>query len=372
MLPTQLAPFQCCASCTLVASTHCNIRLSEVSVSAKNCQLCDLLLRKVKPYCDDDELNVQIVRERSWLKVGSKGPRIIRLCSDSGQFTCARQSHCLLYVCTTEGSVDTGQDIQISFPVLPEAENPARFALLQAWLHWCDKSKSHSCIKHDAESKTALPTRLLCVGNLDDPDYDPDVLRLDLATQINGRKYIALSHCWGKLPVEDKKQFCTTRENIDRRQEGFSISELPKTFQDAIRVTRELRIQYLWIDSLCIIQYGDDNEDWNREFGRMEEVFASAYCTIAATSAVDSKAGFLKRNVSSEYAYVQDASGQRFYICTDIDDFDNDVEKAQLNTRAWVMQERILSRRTIHFSSNQIYFECGQGIYCENLTRLER
>jgi hypothetical protein len=98
---------------------------------------------------------------------------------------------------------------------------------------------------------------------------------------------------------------------------------------------------------------------------------ASAYCTIAATSAIDSNAGFLKRNVSSEYVYAQDASGRRFYVCTDIDDFDNDVEKAQLNTRAWVMQERVLSRRTIHFSANLIYFECGEGVYCENLTRLE-
>lgn len=35
------------------------------------------------------------------------------------------------------------------------------------------------------------------------------------------------------------------------------------------------------------------------------------------------------------------------------------------------MQERVLSRRTIHFSANQTYFECGTGVYCENLTRLE-
>src|SRR5207247_1734051 len=84
VLSTQLSPFQCCASCTSVVSAHCNIRFSEVSVSAKNCQLCNLLFRKVKPHCTDDELNVQIVRERSWLKVGSKGPRILRLCSDQG------------------------------------------------------------------------------------------------------------------------------------------------------------------------------------------------------------------------------------------------------------------------------------------------
>ena len=287
-------------------------------------------------------------------------------------------------------------DIQISFPVLPEAESPIRFALLRAWLRWCDKSydcnKHHvesntellarllyvghpgdpNYNKHHVESNTELPTRLLYVGHPDDPDYNPDILRLNCATQIDGGKYIALSHCWGELPIEDKKQFCTTQDNIVQRLRGFSISDLPMTFQDAVKVTRELRVPYLWIDSLCIIQYEDNEEDWKHESRRMEKVFSLAYCTIAATSAVNSKAGFLKRNVSTEYIFVQDASGRRFYVCTGIDDFNNDVEKARLNTRAWVMQERVLSRRTIHFSNNQIYWECGEGVYCENLTKLER
>ena len=265
---------------------------------------------------------------------------------------------------------DPDNDIQISFPVLPEAESPTQFALLRAWLCWCNES--HDCNKHYIESNTELPTRLLYVGDPDDPDYNPNVLRLNYNTEINGGKYIALSHCWGELPIEDKKQFCTTQGNIVQRLRGFSISDLPKTFQDAVKVTRELRVLYLWIDSLCIIQYEDNEEDWKLECGRMEKAFSLAYCTIAATSAVHSKAGFLKRNVSTEYVLVQDASGRRFYICTGMDDFDNDVEKARLNTRAWVMQERVLSRRTIHFSNNQTYWECGEGVYCENLTRLKR
>ena len=275
-------------------------------------------------------------------------------------------THCISL--RTEYLADPDNDIQISFPVLPEAESPTRFALLRAWLRWCDES--HDCNKHHIESNTELPTRLLYVGDPDDPNYDPDVLRLDCATQKG--KYIALSHCWGELPIEDKKQFCTTQDNIVQRRRGFSISDLPKTFQDAVKVTRELRVPYLWIDSLCIIQYEHDGKDWKRESRRMEEVFSLAYCTIAATSAVHSKAGFLERNVSTEYVLIQDASGRRFYISADMDDFDNDVEKARLNTRAWVMQERILSRRTIHFSAKQIYWECGEGIYCENLTRLKR
>jgi len=159
---------------------------------------------------------------------------------------------------------------------------------------------------------------------------------------------------------------------MSQRLEGFNLSELPKTFQDAVIVTRELGVQYLWIDSLCIIQYGDNGEDWRSESCRMETVFSHAYCTIAATAAVDSNAGFLQRDVKFDHVYVQNASGKQFYISADIDDFDNNVDKALLNTRAWVMQEGVLARRTIHFSANQTYWECGKGVHCENLTILKR
>ena len=65
----------------------------------------------------------------------------------------------------------------------------------------------------------------------------------------------------------------------------------------------------------------------------MEDVFASAYCTIAATSAVDSNAGFLARNRSTEYVRFQDTVGNQVYVCAYIDNFKNDVEQAELNKR---------------------------------------
>ncbi|KAF2181009.1 HET-domain-containing protein, partial [Zopfia rhizophila CBS 207.26] len=121
------------------------------------------------------------------------------------------------------------------------------FALLRAWLRWCDKS--HNCNEHNPKSKVALPTRLLYVG-----DPDPDVLCLYCPKKKDSVKYVALSHCWGKHPpTKNSPQFCTTNDNIKSRLEGFSFSELPKTFRDAVQVTPELGIQYLWIDSLCII-----------------------------------------------------------------------------------------------------------------------
>lgn len=280
------------------------------------------------------------------------------------------QAPCLLHYSATKGSFDTKIHDQTDVLVRPESISSARFELLRTWLHGCDQH-IHCDVRHSKSNQT-LPTRLLWVGDPDNQDCNLDVLRLDTTKDINGANYVALSHCWGKLPTEVKKHFCTTSDNISRRERGFSFWEVPKTFQDAIEVTRELRIPYIWIDSLCIIQYGDNGEDWKREAGRMEEVFSGAYCTIAATSASNSYAGFLQPHREHGYFHAQDTSGNRFYICAGRDDFENDVEKALLNTRAWVMQERVLSRRTIHFSANQVYWECGEGVYSENLTRLER
>ena len=258
----------------------------------------------------------------------------------------------------------------IGYPILPGRSKDSRVALLNAWLRECNES--HDCNTRSKEPEPTFPTRALDIGDANEPRFDAGCVRLVHASEARDQKYIALSHCWGKLSVEKEKSYCTTQENIDQRCKAFRLSELPKTFQDAVEVTRELGVQYLWIDSLCIIQHEDDKADWKREACRMETVYSHAYCTIAATAAVDSNAGFLQRDVKSDYVHVQNTSGEQFYISADIDDFDNDVGRAQLNTRAWVMQESVLSRRTIHFSANQIYWECGRGIHCENLTRLRR
>lgn len=156
-----------------------------------------------------------------------------------------------------------------------------------------------------------------------------------------------MSHCLGDLKKGEVPSYCTTRNNIDKREEGLKITGLPLTFRHAIKVIRDLNLKYLWIDSLCIKQ--GEGGDWEEKFKTMEDVYASAYCTIAAISADDSDAGFLTQRHIGNYIYIQDDLGRQVYIGTDIADFDNEVEKARLNTRAWVIQERFLSPRTIHF-----------------------
>ncbi|KAH8695771.1 hypothetical protein GQ44DRAFT_634672, partial [Phaeosphaeriaceae sp. PMI808] len=67
------------------------------------------------------------------------------------------------------------------------------FALLRAWLRWCDKS--YNCNKRVTKSEALLPTRLLYVG-----DPNPNVLRLYRPRGNDRVKYVALSYCWGEHP----------------------------------------------------------------------------------------------------------------------------------------------------------------------------
>ena len=64
---------------------------------------------------------------------------------------------------------------------------------------------------------------------------------------------------------------------------------LPRTFKDAIQLTRNLGVSYLWIDSLCIIQ--DSMEDWRRESRLMDKVYRYSACNIMAEAAINCDGG---------------------------------------------------------------------------------
>jgi hypothetical protein len=135
-------------------------------------------------------------------------------------------------------------------------------------------------------------------------------------------------------------------------------------------MTRELGHRYLWIDSICIIQ-GPDG-DFNKEAKRMEDVFGSAYCVLAASSAKGQSDGFLtKRDEREHLTFIREGLPP-FHICRFIDDFGQHVLEGSLNKRGWVLQERALARRTIYFTNKQTYWECGGGVRCETLTQMHK
>jgi len=249
----------------------------------------------------------------------------------------------------------------MGIPKLLDAGSMTHLKVLKEWIRCCDNT--HQCYPKNINF---LPTRLLDVS-----DNDSGIIRL--LTNRRGHnergEYVALSHRWG-LPQQHAK-FCTYKSNIEELARGIDVARLPKTFQDAVHVTRGLGLHLLWIDSLCIVQ--DDQDDWETESKFMERVFSSAYCTIAASCAKGTSDGFLKPRPERQCVTMQRPNGDgTYYVCAAIDDFYRDVDQGELNQRGWVLQERALSRRTIYFTETQSYWECGGGVRCETMTQMKK
>jgi hypothetical protein len=79
--------------------------------------------------------------------------------------------------------------------------------------------------------------------------------------------------------------------NITSIRSRIIVKELSNTFQHANIACRQLGIDYLWVDSLCIIQ--DSVSDWNDESVLMSQIYESSVCNLAATTARDGKDGLV-------------------------------------------------------------------------------
>lgn len=160
---------------------------------------------------------------------------------------------------------------------------------------------------------------------------------------------------------------------------------LPKTIQHAIIITRDLDVSYLWVDSLCIVQ--DSTEDRERECAAMGKTYSGSYCNIAATGAQDKEEGCIfERNPAAilstgielsppvllnpngdpiQSPYLANMPSGSYSIMYDEDVWTQDIIDSPLLQRAWVVQERLMAPRNLHFGKRQLAFECGEWIACE-------
>ncbi|TGO48129.1 hypothetical protein BCON_0250g00020 [Botryotinia convoluta] len=253
--------------------------------------------------------------------------------------------------------------------------------LKSPWIEIC--SNEHASCSAAPTNPPFFPTTLIDVGaTIDSPVTLINTCEVS-GLLGKGSPYATLSHCWGKVNV-----IRTLKSNFAQHQRGIYLKNLPKTFQDAIRIVRALEVQYLWIDTLCIIQ--DDTDDWDKESVCMAGIYSNSYVNLAATGAPDSRSGCLiPRTVNVSVDKLVDtksflvhgsihSSGPQTFIRPSFESIHHrystrnslirgltDDKIAPLLTRAWVFQERQLAPRTVHFHSSEMIMECKSGLRCE-------
>ncbi|KAI1775467.1 heterokaryon incompatibility protein-domain-containing protein [Hypoxylon cercidicola] len=169
--------------------------------------------------------------------------------------------------------------------------------------------------------------------------------------------YITLSHCWGEeLPLR------LLSENIDTFRVGIPTDKVPILYMDAALIAIRTGVRYIWIDSLCIIQ--DSSDDWRRESYFMFLVYYHGLFNIEATFSENcSHTLFSSRhpNLLVPHKVTNPATGST-YLWTESNNelwaSKRFIETDSLYKRGWVLQERMLAKRSVIYARRGIFFRC--------------
>lgn len=220
------------------------------------------------------------------------------------------------------------------------------------WLNLC-RAYHPKC--NTSVSPGFTPTRLV----------DLTSSRPRLRTFLTGQPgvgYATLSHCWGvtRRPV-------LTESELDLFHDYIPTAALSKTFLDAINVAKHIGLYFIWIDSLCIIQ--DSIDDWRQEAATMSDVYRNSELNISAAGAADGTDGCFFDRKDDWKCEISMGSGERTarYLCLPFEFEIYSLDDMPLMKRAWVLQERLLAPRTLHFAKSQLFWECNELHACRLL-----
>ena len=228
-----------------------------------------------------------------------------------------------------------------------------------------------------------LPRRILDIRDFGEKKK----LRLLEGSDIKGT-YACLSYCWGP-----RNSCVTTITTIEQYLVDIPWDSLPQTYKDAVFVASTLKVPYLWIDALCIIQDDYDQRDWKEQSAQMADIYGNSWVTIAVGNSSGVSEGFLKNMEHFPEPFVFEApspcsldtstsastrtpnsSHSTVYARRVLDlawlvsSYWNAKDKIATNplwSRGWCFQEEFLATRVLGFYGIEMIFQCREGHRCE-------
>jgi heterokaryon incompatibility protein (HET) len=223
---------------------------------------------------------------------------------------------------------------------------------VKRWLHDCQTNHTLCKWVIGALPFKERPARLVALGS--------ETVHLEETDTKFPRAYVALSYCWG----EANPKWYTTQQNLDSYLERIEGDILPNTIKHAMYITQELGYEYLWVDALCIIQEGNENDKTN-ELRKMASIYYGASVVLSAARARSSGVGFLQdRKLDEIYntvfklrAIVESVGTYTFFLH---ERSTNDSTNEPIDKRGWTLQEHSLAVRLLRFGSKQTSWTCPQ------------
>ncbi|KAI5460770.1 heterokaryon incompatibility protein-domain-containing protein [Mariannaea sp. PMI_226] len=221
---------------------------------------------------------------------------------------------------------------------------------VKSWLQECRSLHAHTA----CHPVSFTPRRLLTVG------LDGKPIRLvDGHTVTDQLGYATLSYCWG-----DSLQLQTRKDTLAQFSNAIQLEMFPKTFSDAVSITRAVGIPRIWIDALCIVQ--DDEEEWQSESANMGDIFQASQMTITAAQSVNSTQGCFPsangQRDETELFFRAKRNGQQIvsYLVRVYhgDIWDRYFSNSTISQRGWVLQEQLLSRRVVSCTQSGVRWQC--------------
>jgi hypothetical protein len=358
-----------------------------VGLPQTTCALCRLVLQQLSPPAAEPEARDSLLESPK--AVGATRPIIVRLLrtqwtdipGDNIDFSLIARVEGLerdvakaklTLIPASEISLDTEQPRPAGFvdyrgtSTLIERSNNSlsTWSLARAWIRHCDVH--HACCEHIQDGREVpLPARLVYVGH-EGPIRVVMGASLQRHTSRQQVGYATLSHRWGHhVPLK------LLESNIDALMTEISWVSLPKTFQDAVTACREIDIDYIWIDSLCIIQ--DSAQDWQEQSAKMASIYSNSYCNIFAAAANDDTDGLFTTREPETFmplaVNLKWGPEPGLYHVASETYWSEGLSDAGLLGRAWVYQEYVLSPRKLIFGPHETWFECSRGAASERYPR---
>lgn len=244
-----------------------------------------------------------------------------------------RATGCLLSISPPDSKANPGK-------IRGRLIDPRRvdFKLLRHWIACCRAHHQASCSQGD-HVRPAIFNLIDCKT-------------MKIVSAPPNCRYSALSYVCGPATSNDNSGV-----------PGDCVPEdLPRTIRDAIKVTKELDLRYVWIDKYCI--YQDDEMKRHIQIRQMDLVYKSADVTIIAAGGRDPRFGLPGVSETPRTPQPSSTVGRHLMVSM-MPDPETIIESSTYVTRGWTYQESLFSCRRLVFTEQQVYFECQTTSFCE-------